>query len=277
MLKNLLIIAGIVLVMWIPLLRCFVFNIHRVVGYTFKDIYTYIRHKRWNDFRLFGIDMFIGMFGKGKTLTMTHRVIQLHAKYGDKIRIVSNYQLKGIPYIPLYNFEQLVELGTDDSDYIGTVVCIDEISSILSNRNYASFPLELLGLLCQPRKKSVYIMCTAQRFFMVDKLFRALTTYVYDCRKLWRFQRYRVYDAWELENSTSVTLIKPLKSDCWFVRDVDFSCYDTSELIDKNKASDFISNEEAIVRKGMDSAKVVNTSGMKISKRTRKKYGLAEK
>lgn len=286
----------------IPLVRCFLLNLNRVGYYAVKDIYTYILDRKWEDFNLFGIDMFIGMFGRGKTLTMTHKVVSLYKRYGDKLRIISNYKLKDIPYTPLINFNQLVDLNCIDSsppapqgldeeytDYlwrvlkydlnrymgeeskiIGTVVCIDEVSSILSNRNYANFPLELLGLLCQPRKKNVYIMCSAQRFFMVDKLFRSLTTNVYDCRKIWRFQRYSVFDAWDYENATNSSLIQPLASGCWFVRDIDYSSYDTSELIDKNKAADFISNEESLTRKGLDSAKVVNLSGSRMSKKGRK-------
>lgn len=299
------VLIGIVIVLFtVPLVRCALFNLHRICYYSVKDIYTYFKLCKWQDFNLYGIDLFVGMFGKGKTLTMTHRVAGLYNKYGDKLRIISNYNLKDIPYIPLINFNQLVELGCvdtspippqypdeddvtyswrvfkhdlntymgEESKLVGTVVCIDEISSILSNRNYANFPLELLGLLCQPRKKNVYIMCTAQRFFMVDKLFRSLTTNVYDCRKRWRFQRYSVFDAWSYENATDVSLVRPLFSGCWFVEDADYQSYDTSELIDKHKASDFISNEDTLVRKGLESAKIVNSTGFRMSRKAKKLF-----
>lgn len=298
-------------------LRCFLCHPVSVLKYAAIDTYRAFRNRKNQTFDEYGIDMFIGMFGKGKTLTMTHRVRELYFKFGDKIRIVSNYELKGIPYTPLINFNQLLEFGgvsdtdveeavsgaeddpddvydlpelvpdqdddeiffnpdvfDDSDDYIGTIVCIDEVSSILSNRKYADFPLELLGLLCQPRKKRVYIMCTAQRFFMVDKLFRSLTTNVYDCNKIWRLAGYRVFDAWEYEQATTSTLLSPIGAGCWFVEDDDYACYSTEELVTKNKASDFISNDEAAVRKGMDAAKVVNTSGVKLSRKAKRKLGL---
>lgn len=303
MLTEIVVIGLFCVLMSVPLVRCAVFHVKEILFYSVNDIYAYFRSRKWDDFRLFGIDLFVGMFGKGKTLTMTHRVRELYEKYGDRLRIISNYKLNGIPYVPLVNFQQLVNLnvsedppdpyeGEDDFDYhcrvlrhwfdtytdseeskiVGTVVCIDEISSVLSHRNYSNFPLELLGLLCQPRKKSVYIMCTSQRFFMVDKLFRSLTTNVYDCRKVWRFQRFSVFDGWSYENATDSSLLRPLSSGCWFVKDADYESYDTSELIDRNKAEDFMSNEDTLVRKGLESAKIVNSSAFRMSRKAKKLF-----
>lgn len=234
--------------------RCFLFNIHYVYFYGMRDIYDYIRLRKWECFSEYGIDMFVGMFGHGKTLSMVHRARKLYALYGDNITFISNFHLKSIPYIPLVNFNQLVELGTDDnSDKSGYVVLIDEISSVLSHRNYASFPLELVGLLCQQRKRHVYIMCTAQRFFMVDKIWRSITTHVIDCNKLWRFQHCSVFDAWEYENAMNSQLIQRLNHFWYFIKQGDYDSYDTSQMITKESAKDFISNEESIVRKGLDS------------------------
>ena len=137
-----------------------------------------------------------------------------------------------IPYIPLINFQQLVDLGEELPEGIqGVVVLIDEISSVLSHRNYASFPLELVSMLCQQRKRHIYIMCTAQRFFMVDKIWRSITTNVFDCEKFWRFQHVAKYDAWEYENAMNTQLIRRVGHRWWFVRDKDynsqnvFQCY----------------------------------------------------
>lgn len=282
MIKIIVLIAFAVAFFSSPMFRCFLFHIPRTVFYTLKDTFNYIRFRKWEKFdKYFGIDMYIGMFGHGKTLAMSHKVRELYNRYGDSIRVVSNYKLFDIPYVELINFEQLVKYGTEDDkeneQYVGTVVCIDEISSVLSHRNYASFPMDLLGLICQPRKKNVYIMCTAQRFFMVDKLFRSLATNVIDCNKLWRFQNYRVYDGWEYENATVGSLIRPKGRGCWFVNDKDYSAYDTSEIIDKNKASDFISNELALERKGIEDSKVINTHGFKATRKAKKQLDIGRK
>lgn len=243
------------------LVRCFVCNIHNVAFYSVWDIIDYIKNKKWKLFNLYGIDMFIGMFGHGKTLSMTHKARMIYNKYGDSVRFISNYKLIGIPYIPLINFAQLVDLGEeDDNKYIGTVVLIDEIENVLSHRNFANFPLALLHTLTQQRKKHIYIMCSAQRFFMVDKLFRSITTNVIDCKKYWRFQHVVYYDAWDYENGMNPQLIKPLASRWWFVKNGDFNCYDTEQMVSKDSAEMFISNDESLQRKGLDS--VVNDNAV---------------
>lgn len=237
-----------------PLVRCAVFNPHLVSFYSVKDIFDYFRYRKWEEFNEFGISMFVGMFGHGKTLTMTHKARMLYNKYGDSLRFISNYKLIGIPYTPLVNFNQLIDLQADSDENIkGYVVLIDEISSVLSHRNFSSFPLDLLPILLQQRKRKIVIYCSSQRFFMVDKIFRSVTNYVYDCNKYWRFQTWKRYDAWDYENAMNVRLISSIGRGCWFVRNKDFDSYDTSQIITKEDCSNFISNEEAIVRKGFDS------------------------
>lgn len=259
---GLLYLIGIVCLFVCGFTRCIIFNLHNVAVYSVRDLVKYIRCKQWKKFSRFGIDMFIGMFGHGKTLSMTHRARKLYKRYGDSLRFISNYKLIGIPYVPLINFNQLVKLGEEeDSPYQGTVVLIDEIEDVLSHRNFANFPLPLLHTLTQQRKKHVYIMCSAQRFFMVDKLFRSITTHVIDCNKYWRLQHMVYYDAWDYENAMNTQLVKSLLSRWWFVHNRDFDCYDTEQMISQDMAGKFISNEEAIVRKGMDS--VVNDLAVK--------------
>ena len=242
------------LIAWVlsPFFRCFIKNLHYSVYYSVFDIIDYVNNKKWELFGFYGIDMFCNMFGSGKTLSMTHRATMLYKQYGDRLRFISNYHLKEIPYIPLINFNQLVDLGTDDSDYIGTVVLIDEISTVLSHRNFANFPIEMLSMLLQQRKRHIYIMCTAQRFFMVDKIWRSITTNVFSCNKLWRFVRWQRFDAWDYENAVNTEILKPSFNYWWFVHNSDFDAYDTTEMISKQSAEDFISNEDAIKRKGLD-------------------------
>lgn len=250
---SILIIVFLILFVLFSFVRCVVFNLHNIGIYSVYDLISYFWKRKWKEFNCYGIDMYVGMFGHGKTLSMTHRARKLYKKYGDSLRFFSNYELKGIPYVPLINFNQLVDIGEEDeSQYVGTVVLIDEIENVLSHRNYASFPLGLLHMLTQQRKKRVYILCSAQRFFMVDKLFRCITTNVIDCNKLWRLQRMAYYDAWDYENAMNPQLIRSRGVKWWFVKNKDFSCYDTAQMVKKGMAENFISNEEAIVRKGLD-------------------------
>ncbi|MBQ9119670.1 MAG: hypothetical protein IJY09_06395 [Lachnospiraceae bacterium] len=320
--KSLIYLAALVAAWCIKIVNCIVANLHRVAFYSVKDIIMYFVLQKWKEFDLYGIDMFVAMFGKGKTLSMTHRARQIYAQYGDSVKFLSNYHLNGIPYTPLTNFNQLVDLGADQDEeeeaaaenppdnvtpetapteepdnpvesvsdpeaiqepaeeaaeqpkkkkkIVGYVVLLDEISSVLSHRNFSSFPLEMLSMLCQQRKRRIYIMCSAQRFFMVDKIFRGITTRVIICDKVWRFVHNSYFDAWDYENATTTSILQRLGHSWWFCRDKDYAAYDTSEMITRSAAADFISNEEAIVRKGLDAGLVCNEAAIKHKKRTKK-------
>ena len=112
--------------MCFKVVRCVVFNLHYVGYYGLKDFIKYFKEKKWEDFNHYGIDMFVAMFGHGKTLSMTRKARRLYNKFGDSLVFYSNYELKGIPYIPLVNFNQLVELGEEMPDGVQGYVVISK-------------------------------------------------------------------------------------------------------------------------------------------------------
>lgn len=142
-------IAFLVILCMTKLFRCIITNLHNIGIYSILDFVRYFKNREYKKFPCYGIDMYVGMFGHGKTLSMVHRATQLYKQYGNSLIFYSNFKLNNIPYIPLINFNQLVELGEEMVDGIeGYVVLIDEISTVLSHRNYANFPLEMLSFLC---------------------------------------------------------------------------------------------------------------------------------
>ena len=237
-----------------PLFRCIIKNIGNVYFYGLKDTILYFKEKKYQDVNIgWGITCFIGMFGHGKTLSMCKRCQSIYNQYGDKVRFISNIHLNHIPYIKLTNFEQLVMLGEEETNnYEATVIVLDEIEALLSHRNFANFPLTLINCLCQQRKLKIRIFCSCQRWFTVDRIWRSITTDIYDCNKYWRFQHLVKYDAWDYENAMNFNIIKPISNIWWFVKNSDYDTYDTSEMVSLKSSKDFLSNEEQIVRTGMD-------------------------
>ena len=255
MLKVFLFIC-IVLFIFSPLFRLIVKKLPQIYFYGLRDIILYFKDKKWEKVSVgYGITCFIGMFGHGKTLSMVKACQSIYDTYGDKVRFISNVKLNHIPYIPLTNFNQIVKLQNEvDSPYEATILCIDEIEYLLSHRNFANFPLTMLGSICQQRKLAspLKIYCTCQRWFTVDKIWRSLTTDIYDCNKFWRFQHMVKYDAWDYENAMNFNMIRPISNTWWFVTDRIYNAYDTTELITDETSNDFLSNEETIVRVGLD-------------------------
>lgn len=231
-----------------PKVRCAVFHPVSTVYYGCKDLYFYFRHKQKNLYRTGELVAYVGLFGKGKTLSAVHKVVTAYKKYDGKpvwcsrrkkfvtqrIKVISNVALS-IPYEDFVSLEQIVvdaerkQNYDDENDTLTiTLVLGDEFSVQLNSRNFKKNidPL-FLNTLLTCRHYHISLFYTAQRFNQVDALLRQVTSYVVDCDKTWRLQGNNEYDAWEMENATNVLLLKPLRRRAWFVKDSDYNAYNT--------------------------------------------------
>ena len=266
----LLIGLGFALVLF-PTLRCAVCHPFAVVGFGLKDLWLYIRHKGYNNYGTGELVAYTGLFGKGKTLSVVHRVVNAYRHYDGKpvwcprrkkmvtqrVKVISNVSLS-IPYEDFVSLEQVVLAAERNRDYDDehdtltvTLVLGDEFSVQMNSRNFKTNidPLFLNTILtCRHYYISLYY--TAQRFGHVDALLRQVTSCVIDCDKLWRFQRLNTYDAWDMENAANVQQLRPLARGCWFVRDRDYAAYNTLACVGNLKksmaAGDMMSEEEIL-------------------------------
>lgn len=132
-----------------------------------------------------------------------------------------------------------------------TLVLGDEFSVQLNSRNFKANinPLFLNTILtCRHHHISLYY--TAQRFSHVDALLRQVTSYVVSCNKIWRWQLSNIYDAWEMENASSASLLTPLSRTGFFVFNSDYTAYDTLACVGNLKKSfdenDMLSEDEIL-------------------------------
>lgn len=264
------IIAVIVLVLC-PTIRCAVCHPVKVVVNGARDLWVYIKHKKWNECETGELVAYTGLFGKGKTLSAVHRVVSAYHRYDGKtvwcprrkkfvtqrVKVISNVALS-IPYEDFIRLEQVVlaaerkDAYDDEHDTLTvTLVLGDEFSVQMNSRNFKSNidPL-LLNTILTCRHHYISLYYTAQRFGHVDALLRQVTSYVVECSKLWRFQRYATYDAWDLENATNTQLIAPMGRGCWFVTDDDYNAYNTlacvGNLTKSMKEGDMMSEAEIL-------------------------------
>lgn len=242
-----LLILGILLFMF-PKLRCLMFHPISSVLYGVHDLYFYIKHKQKNLYGTGELVAYVGLFGKGKTLSAVHRVVSAYKHFDglpvwcprrekfvtQRIKIISNVALS-VPYEDFVSLEQIVadserkQVYDDEHDTLTiTLVLGDEFSVQMNSRNFKKNidPL-FLNTLLTCRHYYISLFYTAQRFNQVDALLRQVTSYVVDCDKTWRLQGNNVYDAWQMENATNPSLITPLARRCWFVRDADYNAYNT--------------------------------------------------
>ena len=238
------------------------------------------------------MDIYCGYFGSGKTLSLVHKVVGLYNRYNDKqvwcsrrkkfvtqkVVVLSNVDL-AIPYVKLESLAQVVNMSKiapkldDERDTLTiTIVAMDELSVQMNSRSFKdNFNAYFLNTLLCCRHYHISFYGSAQRFQHVDKLMRDVTHNVVQCNKIWRFQLWSMYDAWEMENAQNPEMIRPVKSGLWFVLDKDYNAYDTLAVVDnlqkKFEEHDILSESEIIANQvpadplGLDSVSKVSAKG----------------
>ena len=241
------------------------------VRYVVIDLYKYFRYRCWNICHTGLIVCYVGLFGKGKTLSAVHKVVSLYKRYNDKmiydfnrmkwvtqkIHIISNVSLS-IPYEDFVSMAQIVAVADrmrvvdEKNDTLTcTIVLGDEFSVQLNSRSFKSNidPL-FLNTLLTCRHHHISLIYTSQRFNHVDALLRQVTSYVYTCNKIWRIMVHEQYDAFDLENASDPTLIKPKRRFGWFIKDAAFNAYDTlacvGNLTKSCKEGDMLTEEQIL-------------------------------
>jgi hypothetical protein len=280
-----------------PTFRCAVFHPVKLVRNGAIDLFYYITHKEWNTCHTGELLAYVGLFGKGKTLSVVHRVVGDYFRYNDKpvwcdrrkkfvaqkVKVLSNVSLN-IPFEQFVSLEQIIRCADENSalDDVNdtltvTLVLGDEFSVQMNSRNFKTNidPL-FLNTLLTCRHYHISLFYTAQRFGHVDALLRQVTSAVVDCNKLWRFQRQNVYDAWDMENATNPGLITPISRRCWFVTNGDYNAYDTLACVGNLKKSvkdgDMMTSEKILALQQNQPANmdVVSKPGRKFINRVKK-------
>lgn len=256
-------IASLLLLAMFPVVRCAIFHPLAVTANACKDGLKYIRRRSWNVASYGQILCYIAdsstSFGCGKTLSATDYLVNLYRRYDgqqvwcserqkmvtQRVKIISNVDFLTIPYERLVSLSQFVQwtdiahdYDTEHDTFTVTYMLIDEASSQLNSRSFKSnFDPYFISRLLTSRHVHASIVLTSQRPGMVDKLMRDCTHLYIGCNKLWRFQRLNYYDAYEMENAQSPSLVAPLRRSCWFVRDSAFANYDTYASVESLKKS----------------------------------------
>ena len=143
-------------------------------------IFWYFR--KFKMFQGWGIHLFTGKFGQGKTSLMTIKAYVLACKY-KQLHILTNINLTNFPshtaILPLRTANDILNAPPN------TLVLIDEIGTLFNSRDFASgknsVPKPVFQHLCQCRKRHMMIYATVQRFNLLDKQIRDITATVTDC------------------------------------------------------------------------------------------------
>ena len=254
MIIIILIVCFLILNALFPSLIPFIFyNLHNFIIIGSKDIFYYFKHKKYNVCKEWGnIRLNCAtdsqVFGCGKTLMLVIRARYIYKRYNGKlvydedsnqfvkqcIHIVSNVELFDVPYIKFEDVNQLIDIdkfGFPKQDV--TLFLLDESGAIFNSRNFRNnISTEFLTRLLQSRKHKVALYMTSQRFQFTDKILREVCSQVTCCRKWWRIVKTTNYDAYDMENAVSVSMLKPKSTQYTFIFDSDYHSYNSYQLVE---------------------------------------------
>ena len=139
-----------------PKVRCAFFHPVSTVYYGSKDLYYYFKHNVKNLYPTGELVAYVGLFGKGKTLSAVHKVVSAYYAYDglpvwcprrhkmvtQRVKVISNVSLS-IPYEDFVSLEQVVldaerKAEYDDANDTLTITLVlgDEFSVQLNSRNF---------------------------------------------------------------------------------------------------------------------------------------------
>lgn len=153
------------------------------------DIIRLVKYGR--GFKEYGLTIYCGRQGAGKTMAMTEYLDRMKKKYPDAI-IITNYGYKGQHYA-MKGWRDLVEIRNGVK---GVIFAIDEIQNEFDSTKWKDFPEQLLSQVTMQRKQRIKIVATSQVFTRVVKQLREQCFEVVECYTLFnRWTITRCFDA----------------------------------------------------------------------------------
>ena len=211
---------------------------------------SYRRKHKNNDFPLFGLDLILGKFGSGKTLTVVDRVYDYVQKYPD-VRIVTNVQFNDFKDSKNYYFcsnefdflSTLLDVLSVENEK-GTIVVVDEVRGFLAETlrvvdspRYNAF----FTILSQVRKLHCVIILTSQIYSKVQKVLREYMLQNGDivvCKKLFPgFTYYMYYDMDSVEEVSGSKLKGRFRSFNFLIHSPElYEAYDSHAVVSNIKS-----------------------------------------
>lgn len=163
-------------------------NFVETLGWLLIDTYRRIRHRTLP--RLYGVWIYVGIYGAGKTVSMVAELDRLKRLYGDRIQVFTNFGWEHEDG-PIRGWRHFIEARYSDKN---SVFAFDELSNTWDQNDFKNFPKEMIPVLTQNRKwgPGLRIMATTQRFSMAEVTWKRLAHFIIECRGVagarWIFQ-----------------------------------------------------------------------------------------
>ena len=222
----------------------------------FKKLFKFFLYKM-HDFRYelkhgkpfneFGLTMYTGRQGAGKTMAMIEYLEEMRTVF-PKAKIVTNFDYKWQDY-QLESWEDFLHIRNGED---GVIFAIDEIQNEFSNAKWKDFPEFLLSEVTQQRKQKIKIVATSQVFTRVVKQLREQTFEVVECRTLagrWTFLK--AFDAEDynmvIDNPEKKMKLHRIWRKNFIQDDLIRNRYDSYAKVERLRDTEFIDRKDRVM------------------------------
>jgi len=179
----------------LPVIFSFLIRFVIFVRWKIIDLKLAFQRKKRGEtlFQPFGLKMFCGKQGSGKTMSMVWYLDRLRKRY-PRALIFTNFSYCH-QTAPLENLNDLLKYrnGTD-----GVIFALDEIQNEFSSASSKDFPETLLSEITMQRKQRMTILASSQVFSRIAKPLREQCFEVMYCQTFFgRWTRIKCYDAYD--------------------------------------------------------------------------------
>lgn len=165
-----------------------------ILSIKFTKIFEFIKYKIYDikhfdkeEFPEYGMTIYCGRQGGGKTTAMVEYLERMRKKY-PKCLIVTNFGYK-YEHHAMSSWRDFFKYRNGKH---GVIFAIDEFQNEYNSNDYRDFPEELLRQITQQRKQKIKIVATSQVFTRVVKQVREQCYEVVECATLagrWTFTK----------------------------------------------------------------------------------------
>lgn len=150
-----------------------------------------LREQGKEPFGYFGVRMFCGRQGSGKTTALVWYLDKIRKEFPN-VKVYTNFDYLG-QEARLNSLNDLLKYRNGEQ---GVVFALDEIQNEFSSASSRNFPETLLSALTMQRKQRVCILATSQVFGRVAKPLREQCYQVVECKTfLHRWTKLKAFDA----------------------------------------------------------------------------------
>jgi len=199
----------------------------------FKKLGLFLRWKIY-DFRHppkvrpYGITCYVGLPGKGKTLSLVEKLLRLKKQFPEA-KIYTNFGFSAEDG-KVNGWQDLLKYENGDD---GVIFGLDEVHDLFGRKDWASMPSSILSLFSQNRKHAKQFICTAQSFADIGIDLRRRCHFIIECNNFanrWILQR-----AFRPEDYKEFDGVRTNRIRAWrysfIADDFIYNAYDTYALI----------------------------------------------